>query len=132
MPELRAAFDEAIAQLTAEGSPYATTTEVRNDIEYTVYTQAPATMLEIFAAGAAHGDKEFVLYEGERWSFKDLMQQAASSCSWSVTVKPWCWMLSHGAIWKSTVASAGKKTPPCLHCLTPPVRPWVRACYAAG
>lgn len=78
MPQLKRAFDEAVAQLTAAGSPFATTTVTRNGVDYVAFENAPRTMLDIFTAAQAHADKEFLVYEGERWTFAHLLQQAAS------------------------------------------------------
>lgn len=78
MGQIKAAFDKAIEQLTGTGAPFETVTEKFNGISYTLIKPAAATMKEIWAQAAAHGDKEFLVYEDERWTFNDMMQQAAS------------------------------------------------------
>ncbi|MCX2981087.1 hypothetical protein EYC98_09445 [Halieaceae bacterium IMCC14734] len=78
MSDYKRAFDEALAQLTAAGSPFATQSITRHGVDYVEFAEAPATMLEVFTAAAVHGDKEFVIYEGERWTFTQMLQLAAS------------------------------------------------------
>ena len=78
MGEIKAAFDTAMEQLTGAGAPFETVTENFNGISYKMIKPAAATLKEIWAQAAAHGDKEFLVYEGERWTFNDMMQQAAS------------------------------------------------------
>lgn len=61
---------EAIALLTAPGSPWE-----MNEIEIDgqslrVWDQGPATLRDVFAAGRAHGAKTFLVHEGERASFE--------------------------------------------------------------
>lgn len=71
-------MDEAEAQVTAPGAPYEIVTETVNGIDYRAYRNAPCTLLELFEPAQQFLDKEFVVYEGERWTFADLLQQAAS------------------------------------------------------
>jgi acyl-CoA synthetase (AMP-forming)/AMP-acid ligase II len=78
MAELKAAYDQAIAQLTAAGGPFETARRCINGIDYSVYVNAPANLREVFESGAAHGDREFLVYEGEHWSFKAMQEQAAA------------------------------------------------------
>lgn len=78
MSQHKQGFDEAIAQLTAPGAPFETAVESYGGIPYTVIVTAANTMKDVWVAAAAHGDKEFLVYEGERWSFADMLQQAAS------------------------------------------------------
>jgi acyl-CoA synthetase (AMP-forming)/AMP-acid ligase II len=78
MPELKSAYDQAIAQLSGPGAPFETARETINGVEYTVCTQALPNLRAVFAQAAEFGDKEFLIYEGERWTFDDMLQQAAS------------------------------------------------------
>ncbi len=78
MPELKAAYDEAIAQLTGAGSPFSISQRSIDGVEYKMYDSAPASLLDVFEAAAVHGDREFLVYEGERFTFQGMLQQAAS------------------------------------------------------
>ena len=73
MSELKQEFDAAMAQLTAEGAPYEL---AGDDSTGRYYQQAPANLVEAFAVARQHGDREFLIYEGERRSFNNLMDEA--------------------------------------------------------
>jgi long-chain acyl-CoA synthetase len=68
----------AVGQLTGEGAPWELTTQTLAGVEYKAYKDAPGTLVDLFAPAAAHGDKEALVYEDERWTFTQLLQQAAS------------------------------------------------------
>jgi long-chain acyl-CoA synthetase len=44
--------------------------------EYRVFENAPSSLVGIFAHGANHGDKKFLFYEGDSWSFAEIWSQA--------------------------------------------------------
>ena len=73
MSELKQEFDAVMAQLTAQGAPYEL---AGDDSGGHYYKQAPANLVEAFAVARQHGDREFLVYEGERRSFNDLMDEA--------------------------------------------------------
>jgi acyl-CoA synthetase (AMP-forming)/AMP-acid ligase II len=73
MSEIKQEFDAVMAQLTAAGAPY----EIASDaagVKY--YEQAPANLVAALAPAREHGDREFLIYEGERRSYSDLMAEA--------------------------------------------------------
>jgi steroid-24-oyl-CoA synthetase len=76
MDEIKQAYDEAITALTSAGSDFETTQRSIDGVDFTVYKHAPQTLLEIYLAAAGHAEKEFLVYEGERWTFNALFQQA--------------------------------------------------------
>lgn len=78
MPELIKAYNQVIEQLTQAGAPFETQAQTINDVEYTVYSQAPQNLREFYEIAASYGDRECLIYEGERWTFQKMMQQAAS------------------------------------------------------
>jgi acyl-CoA synthetase (AMP-forming)/AMP-acid ligase II len=79
MSQFKADYDKAIEQLTGPGGPFETAAEVVGGVSYkNVIVSAPVTMKEVWAQAAPHGDKEFLIYEGERWTYTQLLQQAAS------------------------------------------------------
>ena len=69
---------DAVAQLTGAGAPWEIGVEAIDGIDYLTYLKAPRNLQELFAPARAHGDKEAVVYEGERWTFNQLLQQADS------------------------------------------------------
>ncbi|WP_020653336.1 class I adenylate-forming enzyme family protein [Massilia niastensis] len=56
-------------QLTAAGAPFELVQHEIGGVPVPMYRNAFATLPELFAAARVHGDKEFMVYEGERWSF---------------------------------------------------------------
>ena len=73
MSELTQEFSAVQAQLTGPGAPWET---ALGDDGTHYYTQAPANLVEALAIAREHGDQEFLVYEGERRSFKQLMAEA--------------------------------------------------------
>lgn len=78
MPELKAAYDQAISELTGAGCPFSISKQSIDGVEYKMYDAAPTSLREVFEAASVHGDREFLVYEGERFTFKEMLQQAAS------------------------------------------------------
>jgi len=73
MSEIKQEFDQVMAQLTTVGAPYELAGSERNGRHY---TKAPADLAEVYSAVRRHGDREFLVYEGERRSFKQLLDEA--------------------------------------------------------
>ncbi|MFT4518275.1 MAG: long-chain acyl-CoA synthetase [Halioglobus sp.] len=73
MSDLKQEFDAVIAQLTSAESPYALGGD---DQSGRYYLNAPATLPEALAVARDHGDREFLIYEGERRTFNDVMNEA--------------------------------------------------------
>ena len=44
--------------------------------EYRIFQNAPPTLVGIFQKGAAHGDRPFIYYEGETWTYRRLWSDA--------------------------------------------------------
>jgi long-chain acyl-CoA synthetase len=60
---------EATAQLTAPGAPWELESRIVDGGELRFYKNAPQTLPELINAGRAHGDKEFIIFGTERWTF---------------------------------------------------------------
>ncbi len=58
-----------IARLTAAGAPFELTEVVVGGRTMKAYRHAPQTLVDWVDAGRAHGAKEFIAYQGERWSY---------------------------------------------------------------
>lgn len=56
-------------ELTAPGAPFELAQEVLDERVVKVYRHAARTLPEFLDAGRAYGDREFMVYEGERWTF---------------------------------------------------------------
>lgn len=73
MSGIKQKFDAAMAQLTAPGAPFEL---AGSDESGHYYAKAPANLVEALSVARQHGDREFLIYEGERRSFNDLMDEA--------------------------------------------------------
>ena len=65
---------DATARVTAPGQLFEVTTRVVDDVARRVFTHSPATLRDIFA-GARGASETFLVYEGEEWSFAEVMRR---------------------------------------------------------
>ena len=71
-------FDATWNELTADGAAFAMTEiEVRGH-PMRVYNGAPATMRNIWEIGQMHGDKTYVIFEDERYTYAEIGAQVRS------------------------------------------------------
>gem|GEM_PF-13725 len=63
--------DEALALLTAPGSPFEIAEQEVHGQRIRVYPNAPATLREVWEATAAHGEATYLVYEDERTSYAE-------------------------------------------------------------
>jgi acyl-CoA synthetase (AMP-forming)/AMP-acid ligase II len=77
LTELDKALDAVTAQITAPGGQLAVGMETIRGVSYPVFTNAPASLRDYFAFFApVHGEKEFLVYDGERLTFADVRARA--------------------------------------------------------
>ena len=75
-------FLEQLGQLTGAGQSFEIEQRQIDGKNYKMYKNAPRSLRELLDQGRAHGDKEFLLYEGEHYTFTEFFRQAdAVSCS---------------------------------------------------
>ena len=72
--ELLALAARCRAQLTSPGAPFETVEETVNGQRVSVYRHAFATLPAWIEAGRAHGPREFLVYEGDRWTYDRFYQ----------------------------------------------------------
>jgi long-chain acyl-CoA synthetase len=65
-PEL---VHEAVRRLTAADGIFAVTQHQVGGVPQRVFTHAAATVLDILTSGRGHGDADFIVFDGQRWSF---------------------------------------------------------------
>jgi long-chain acyl-CoA synthetase len=75
-PELIARIATAQQQLCAPGSPYEVGETRVAGRTMQVFLKAPANLNELVAPARAFGDREFLVYRGERWSFRQFFDHA--------------------------------------------------------
>jgi acyl-CoA synthetase (AMP-forming)/AMP-acid ligase II len=76
MSDIAKRLQDAAAQLLQVGASHEMTTASVNGIELKVYKNAPASLREAVDVGRAFGDKDFIVYEQERWSFNRFFAEA--------------------------------------------------------
>jgi acyl-CoA synthetase (AMP-forming)/AMP-acid ligase II len=68
-------YKAARAELEATGSPFAMTTIEVRGVPVRVFNSAPPTMRVLWEATAAHGDKCYIVYEDEHYTFSEIHAQ---------------------------------------------------------
>jgi len=76
MTDIVTRLAEAGDALLAPGASHELRTERIDGREMRVYANAPRTLRDALAAGRVHGDRDFVVYGGERWSFDRFFREA--------------------------------------------------------
>jgi long-chain acyl-CoA synthetase len=66
-PEL---VHEAVRRLTAADGIFAVTEQQVDGVPLRVFTHAAPTVLDILTSGRGHGDADFVVFDGQRWTFE--------------------------------------------------------------
>ncbi|HEX8805122.1 MAG TPA: AMP-binding protein, partial [Acidimicrobiales bacterium] len=66
-------YEEAIARVTAPGERYELTEVTVGGQTLTAFRHAPPTLRQVFDTARARGDRDFLVYEDERWSFTEVM-----------------------------------------------------------
>ncbi len=68
-------WDQAIATLTGPGCPFEIVEKEIDGQTMKVFANLPASLREGFLAARLHGDKTFLVYEDETWSFGDTLRR---------------------------------------------------------
>ncbi|MEY3267165.1 MAG: hypothetical protein RJA15_1611, partial [Actinomycetota bacterium] len=66
---------EARAELDASGSPFATVRTNVRGVDIKTFAAAPANMRQLWEGSAAHGDKDYLVYEDERYTYTQVHAQ---------------------------------------------------------
>jgi steroid-24-oyl-CoA synthetase len=74
--------EEAIGALTAPGAPFELAAITRAGVPLRVYQQAPASMRDILVATANHGERDFLVYEGERTTYREHLAIVGGLAAW--------------------------------------------------
>jgi hypothetical protein len=75
---------ERVTRLTAPGGMYELVDAVVGGVPMWVYSGGPATLRELLLDSAAFGDRDFLVYESERYTFAEharLVAALARCCS---------------------------------------------------
>lgn len=63
------------AEITAEGGFFELQDRLVDGVSYKVYKHAPGTAVELIQNSRGHGDAEWIVYEGRRYSYNDYFRQ---------------------------------------------------------
>jgi long-chain acyl-CoA synthetase len=66
-------YSDAAAQVTAPGQIFEVAPMQIGGIDYRGFVNAPASLRDLFASARGYGDRTYLVYEDERWSFADVM-----------------------------------------------------------
>jgi len=70
-------WDRAVEELTSRGGEFEIGTQLVRGVEQQVFSGAPRSMRDLFSVALLHGDRPYLLYEGESWTFADVAAQIA-------------------------------------------------------
>ncbi len=76
MSRMALSYQEAGEQVTAPGQLFEVTPISIGKVEYKAFKNAPGSLRDLFSLARGYGDKTFLVYENERWSFADVMRHA--------------------------------------------------------
>ena len=74
---MQAELAAAVAQVTAAGQPYETRVERIRGVDFTVFVNAPENLRALYASGLDHADKDFYVYQDERYTYQQMWNLAA-------------------------------------------------------
>ena len=64
-----------IREITAAGGLFEMEAVELDGFSYQAYKHAPKSLLEVFQAARAHADQEFLVYEGQRYTYAQFFEQ---------------------------------------------------------
>ena len=70
-------IDRVLDMLTAEGMPFVTERQNIRGVDYKVFVNQPGNLRNIWQMMLGHGDKEYIVYGDERYSFTDTVAKAS-------------------------------------------------------
>lgn len=73
---------EVWEQLIGPGSPFEVTETTIDDFTIKTYASVPPSLREIWLSTAAYGDRDYLVYEQDRWSYQQAHQSVASIANW--------------------------------------------------
>ncbi|MXY58318.1 MAG: acyl--CoA ligase [Gammaproteobacteria bacterium] len=74
---LRPELANAIAEVTASGKPHETRVETIRGVTFTVFANAPNNLRDLYASALSHAQKDFYVYQDERYTFQAMWDHAA-------------------------------------------------------
>jgi long-chain acyl-CoA synthetase len=84
MSEAHLSLVEATAQLTSSGQMFETERAFVNGLELTVWKNAPKDLRQILELSRNHANRDFLVYENQRYTFEEHYRVAATLATWLV------------------------------------------------
>jgi len=76
---------ETVAQLTAPGQMFEITEVEVAGQHLKAWANAPGSLRDVWLSTVANGDKDYLVYEGERWTYSRAHEEVARIANWMVT-----------------------------------------------
>ena len=95
-------LQQAWTALTSEGAPFEIIEEEIRGHRQRAYKNAPQTLRDLWLGSEVHGDKDYLVYGEERWSFAEAHRETASIA---------CWLMGQGVVPGDRVAIAMRNYP---------------------
>ena len=95
-------LQEVWNELTGPGAPFEVKDIEVRGLTLKCYAQAPQSLRDVWLSSAAHGDKDYLVYEQERWTYDDAHRDVAAIA---------CWLQQRGVEAGDTVAIAMRNYP---------------------
>jgi long-chain acyl-CoA synthetase len=95
-------YRAARAELDAPGSPFATTMSEVRGVTMKTFVSAPPTMRVIWENSIGHADKDYIVYEDERYTYADIHAQVRKLAQY---------LVEHGVTPRTRVALAMRNYP---------------------
>ena len=71
-------------ELTAPGAPFEVKQVDVRGVRVKTYANAPASLREVWLASAAHAEHDYLVYEDERWTYREAHRQVARVANWLI------------------------------------------------
>lgn len=75
-------FKQSWQELTGPGAPFEVREIELRGVPAKAYVNAPRSLREVWLASAAHAEREYFVYQGERWTYADVHRDVASVANW--------------------------------------------------
>ena len=100
-------LNQVTAQLTAPGQMFELTEATVRGNKMKVWANAPGSLRDVWLSTAAHGDRDYLVYQDERWTYSQAYEEVARIANW---------LLSNGIGQHDRVAIAMRNYPEWMLC----------------
>ena len=105
-------LDKTIAEMTASGQPFEITHIEVGGTEVKAWANAPGSLRDVWTMAAGHGDRDYLVYRDERWTYAQAIEEVNRIA---------CWLSANGIQQHDRVAIAMRNYPE-----------WMLTCWAVA